>query len=93
MEGPDAPAYRALEAQMGAWIPQMQDLLGLATHALPVIWDADFLYGPKSATGADTYVLCEINVSAVWPFPPTAVEPMVRASLERMRERRRGGVG
>jgi hypothetical protein len=36
---------------------------------LPVLWDADFLYGPKDASGADTYVLCEINVSSVDVFP------------------------
>jgi len=32
---------------------------------LPIIWDADFLYGPKTPSGDDSYVLCEINVSAV----------------------------
>jgi hypothetical protein len=36
------------------------------------LWDADFLYGPKTADGADSYVLCEINVSAVAPFPDSA---------------------
>jgi hypothetical protein len=93
MEGPDTPAYRSLRTKMEAWVPQMQDLLGIETHALPVIWDADFLYGPKSAAGEDTYVLCEINISAVWPFPPTAVEPMVRATVERIHEWRRGSTG
>ena len=37
--------------------------------SLPVLWDADFLYGPRTASGDDTYVLCEINVSSVIPFP------------------------
>ena len=49
-----------------------------------MIWDSDFLYGPKDADGADTYVLCEINVSSVYPFPDDALGPLadaVRAQL------------
>jgi hypothetical protein len=48
----------------------MTGVLGISPEELPVIWDADFLFGPKTAAGHDTWVLCEINVSAVWPFPP-----------------------
>ena len=32
--------------------------------SLPIIWDADFLYGPCDRAGTDTYVLCEINASS-----------------------------
>jgi hypothetical protein len=39
------------------WVPQMGQLLGIARDALPIIWDADFLYGPRTIDGADTYVL------------------------------------
>lgn len=38
-------------------------MVGLDKSQLPVIWDADFLYGSKDTDGIDTYVLCEINVS------------------------------
>src|SRR5581483_6009117 len=31
----------------GEWVPAMQDLLGIVTPSLPVIWDADFLRGEK----------------------------------------------
>jgi hypothetical protein len=62
----------------------MKELLDLHTHALPVLWDADFLLGPKDATGADTYVLCEINVSAVWPFPTQASRNIAEAALARV---------
>jgi hypothetical protein len=48
---------------------------------LPVLWDADFLYGPKTAAGEDSYVLCEINVSSVAPFPESAVAPVAKAAL------------
>jgi hypothetical protein len=82
MEGPDVPAYQALRHQAESeWVPQMSGILGIGTHALPVIWDADFLYGQRSASGEDTYVLCEINVSAVWPFPPMAAPKMAAAAL------------
>jgi hypothetical protein len=29
-------------------------------------------------------VLCEINVSAVWPFPPQAATTIAKAALARM---------
>src|SRR5207247_7068209 len=67
-------------------------LLGLEVDAFPAIWDADFLHGPKSAAGDDTYVLCEINVSAVWPYPPDASTRLAHAALARIvadREQRR----
>jgi len=84
MEGPDVPAYQPLRVQAETqWVPQMIDILGLDPHELPVIWDADFLYGPKTAAGGDTFVLCEINVSAVWPFPPMAAPTMAAAALDR----------
>jgi len=38
-----------------------------------MLWDADVMYGEKDANGADTYVLCEINVSAVYPFPDVQI--------------------
>ena len=48
--------------------------------ALPALWDADFLYGPKDPSGDDSYVLCEINVSSVLPFPPEAPEKLAQAT-------------
>jgi hypothetical protein len=73
MEPPSTPAYQALKNKMEVeWVPQMKRLLDLDAASMPAIWDADFLYGPKTATGEDTYVLCEINVSAVWPYPDMA---------------------
>lgn len=86
MEGPDVPAYQDLKVQVETdWVPHMAATLGIQRHDLPVIWDADFLYGPKTATGADTYVLCEINVSAVWPFPPMAAPTVAAAALDGVR--------
>lgn len=79
-----ASAYQSLRAKAeGEWVPQMIDVLGLDEASLPVIWDADFLFGPKDAAGEDTYVLCEINVSAVWPYPPHATPKLAAAAVER----------
>jgi hypothetical protein len=88
-EGPDVPAYQALRVKAETeWVPQMTRILGLEPQELPVIWDADLLYGPKSASGDDSYVLCEINVSAVWPFPPMAAPTVAAAALDRARAAR-----
>jgi hypothetical protein len=54
------------------WIPRMMMTLALDSARMPVLWDADFLFGPKTAEGEDTYVLCEINASCITPFPPEA---------------------
>lgn len=62
------------------WVPAMQSILDLENDALPVLWDADFLYGPKNAAGKDSYVLCEINVSCVSPFPDSAAAPLAEAT-------------
>jgi hypothetical protein len=58
-----------LEAE---WVRGLQRMLDVSDEELPLLWDADFLFGPADATGRDTYVLCEINVSCVSPFPPAA---------------------
>ncbi len=84
MHGPDAPAFQALRAKMeNEWTPQMMQTLGIDAAALPIIWDADFLYGPRTGMGEDTYVLCEINVSCVFAIPEQAPAAIARLALER----------
>jgi Domain of unknown function (DUF6815) len=84
------PEFQLLKQQLEQeWVPAMQRLLGIATDSLPVLWDCDFLLGPKTVSGADTYVLCEINASSVSPFPESAVLPVARASVAQAREARR----
>ncbi len=52
---------------------------------LPVIWDADFFINGIDAMGAEKkYTLCEINVSSVSPFPPSAINFMVSAVKDRL---------
>jgi hypothetical protein len=83
---PSRADFQTLRHQMETeWVPELCSALALDADVLPVIWDADFLYGPKTPSGDDTYVLCEINVSAVYPFPDEALRPLaqaIRAQLE-----------
>jgi uncharacterized protein DUF6815 len=104
-EGPDSAAarsgprimhpastepFRALRAKMETeWTPQMMAVLGLDAASLPIIWDADFLYGPRTAAGDDTYVLCEINVSSVFGIPDQAPAEIARLVAARLNNKRR----
>ena len=86
---PTKPEFQALkQALESQWVPAMQRVLDIDTASLPVIWDADFLLGPKTSGGADTYVLCEINVSSVYPFPDSALEPLARATVRAIQRTR-----
>lgn len=86
---PTRPDFQPLKRKMETeWLPELCRTLAIDRARLPVIWDADFLYGPKDSAGADTYVLCEINVSSVYPFPDDALAPLAaatRAHLEKGR--------
>jgi hypothetical protein len=71
--GPEKPEFQELKRRLESrWVAEMMAALGLARDELPALWDADFLLGPKDARGEDTYVLCEINVSSVYPYPDEA---------------------
>lgn len=85
MHGPDAEQFQALREKMEAeWTPQMMEVLGIETGSLPIIWDADFLYGPRTNSGTDSYVLCEINVSSVFAIPDQAPAAIARLVLSRL---------
>ena len=85
MHPASAPAFQPLRTKMEAeWTPQMMQVLGIDSESLPTIWDADFLYGPRNASGKDTYVLCEINVSSVFPFPEEAPSEIARLAFARL---------
>lgn len=88
MHGKSAPQFRKLRVLMETdWVPAMMQALALARDDLPIIWDADFLYGPKDTTGEDSYILCEINVSSVFPIPDEAPEEIAKLVLDRLRLR------
>ncbi len=90
MYAEDERRFAKLRANMESdWAPSVQRLFGIDSNALPAIWDADFMYGPEDARGDDTYVLGEINVSAVFPFPDCAIEKIAKAAAIRLAEARR----
>jgi hypothetical protein len=68
------------------WTPRLADRLGIDRQSMPIIWDADFLYGPRTAAGEDTYVLCEINVSSVFPIPDHAPDEIAKRVETRLIE-------
>jgi hypothetical protein len=88
MHGPDAAQFGALRAEMEQeWMPQMMQCLGIDRHSLPIVWDAEFLYGPRTPSREDTYVLCEINVSSVFAIPDEAPAAIARLALRRLQQR------
>ena len=89
MHGPNAPPFQALRRLMeDRWTPQMMEALAMDEASLPVIWDADFLYGPRDAAGANTYVLCEINVSSCFAIPDEAPAAIARTVKDRILQNR-----
>lgn len=84
--GPDDDRFQRLRAVMESdWTPGIARTLEIEMSDLPVIWDADFLLGPKTPNGHDTYVLCEINVSSVFPIPNEAPDALAETLLRRLK--------
>ena len=75
---------RLLETE---WIEQLRQRVGLERDQLPMLWDCDFMFGEPTGEQPERYVLCEINVSSVSPFPPSVVEPLVAAVRARLEKR------
>jgi hypothetical protein len=89
-ELPSAGRHRALRDLMESrWVGELQGIVGVETHSLPVIWDADFLLGDEIDSGENTYVLCEINASSTFAFPEHAMPGVAQAALDRIQDSRR----
>ena len=83
--GPDLAELQGLRQRLeSAWIEQLRTAVGLSREQLPLLWDCDFMLGEPSANDPERYVLCEINVSSVSPFPPSAMVPIVAAVQARL---------
>ena len=90
MYSPTDPQFARLKMNLESdWIPRMCKILALDESSLPALWDADFLLGPKTLSGEDTFVLCEINASCITPFPPEAPAKIAERAA-RMIEKRTG---
>jgi hypothetical protein len=83
--GADDARFQDLRARLeSGWIEQLRERVGVAVERLPLLWDIDFMHGDAGADGTPRYVLCEINVSSVSPFPPSAIAPLVQAAKARL---------
>lgn len=77
---PDDPRFQYLRQRLeDSWVELLGERLGLTAAALPVLWDADFLLGGAEGDRELRYVLCEINVSSVAPYPESATGEIVKA--------------
>jgi hypothetical protein len=86
---PDLPHLQGLKQRLESeWVPQLERTLGIGRDELPLLWDCDFLHGEPGGEGDERYVLCEINVSSVAPFPDSAIEPLVLAAVSRIERNR-----
>jgi hypothetical protein len=80
------PRFQRLRRLMeDEWTPQLTSLLNIPKRDLPMIWDADFMLGPRGADGNDSYVLGEINASSVFPIPDEAPAEIARRVADRLR--------
>jgi hypothetical protein len=88
--GPDAPAFELLKQRLESrWITLLRERVGVAREDLPLLWDCDFMFGEPTPHEPQPFVLCEVNVSSVSPFPPSAIAPLVAAVLLRIAGRGR----
>lgn len=82
------PRFQRLRRLMEEeWTSELTSLLDVARDDLPAIWDADFMLGSVQADGSDSYVLGEINVSSVHPYPNEAPAEIARRVAERLQIR------
>lgn len=71
---PDRPDFQGLKRQAeNEWVPQLMSAVGVSLDELPMLWDIDLMF----ADGG--YMLCEINVSSVYPYPESAKLPLAKA--------------
>jgi hypothetical protein len=81
----DARFQRLRRLMEDEWTPQLTSMLDIPRRELPMIWDADFMLGPRGADGTDSYVLGEINVSSVFPIPDEAPAAIASRVADRLR--------
>lgn len=81
----DLPQFQFLKERLETeWIGLLRERVGLSREQLPLLWDCDFMLGEPLADAPERYVLCEINVSSVAPFPDSAIQPLVSAVKRRL---------
>jgi len=77
----DDPRFQELRRRLeNGWIALLCARAGVEAARVPLLWDVDFFLGERPADAEERYVLCEINVSSVSPFPASAIAPLVAAT-------------
>ena len=61
----DAPEFAPLVSAFNTDRAVIMQALGVSGSPLPLVWTADFIFGPKDAEGNDTFVVGEFNCSCV----------------------------
>ncbi len=83
--GPELESCQDLRQRLeSGWITRLRGCVGLSAEHLPLLWDCDFMFGNADAEGPERYILCEINVSSVSPFPPSCIDPIVETVQRRL---------
>jgi hypothetical protein len=83
--GADDPRFQRLRSLLEeTWVALLGERLGVAFDHLPLLWDADFLLGGARGSGEERYVLCEINVSSVSPYPSSVNAALAQAAASLM---------
>ncbi len=83
--GPDLAQFQDLRMCLETgWLEMLRARVGLPHDRWPFLWDCDFMFGERTSPAVERYVLCEINVSSVAPFPPSAIAPLVSAVQSRL---------
>jgi len=76
---PDLPAYQALRREAESeWVPLLMSVVDVSLSELPMLWDIDLMFKDGG------YMLCEINVSSVFPYPESAMQPLAAAFKNRL---------
>ena len=76
----ELPQFQGVNQQLETeWVGLLRSRVGLPREKLPLLWDCDFMFGE-----GESFVLCEIIVSSVSPFPPSAIGRIVEAVRSRM---------
>lgn len=83
--GPDEAEFQTLRNRLeSGWLAELMQICRVKMEELPAIWDADFLLDARGASDAETYVLCEVNVSGVFPIPHESIPALVDWTLTRV---------
>ena len=71
------------------WTPQLASLLDIPQRDLPMIWDADFMLGPRAPTGPTP--MCSVRSTSVRSSrsPTTRPAEIARRVADRLRSNRR----